>query len=801
MKRIIIAIVLLQSIIGFSQEKKLKNGIYSAYNSDKILNVLIQDEKLFLYVVPFEYSIKNDSILTINNQQPLGFSLTYSFDKTLDSNKIKVNIINYLLATDDIFIATEAEKIKSEYKSLSAIRANLAIDGNMGEPTDLTSFNIEKTKNITLVKEDNYQKTGEVATFEIPDTANVINIEYLDKNVLMNLSGVFNESTNYLTLYNDAKEPMKFKYNKESGLAKVIKPKETVIKKNWTFPGKVPKYATVYTDMAVDSTAVKIEGEQTHNYSFYRGKNFNNALKNVSKSVDKFLIVSFDLKNNNRQSEFDEYLKTLESDYNNLGLSAASADRYDYYLATEKDKNLLSKYKTAPDSKVLIFNNSGELVYSTTNDLTNLNSFFDRNNISDKDFIDADKKIKFDALFSKKAITNIEILRALKNPFTIDYPEEVAQDEPVKKTDLENNQQELSNIKNDTISKIKFYTAVNDEMTNAKKGFYQLKSTLQTVNQKWEKIVADFEKSNKIDEDYITVVKQQLNDEGFSKKIFGKSSFKIEDYRMLNYVFANYKTLIKETEPKENPATTNEAIDNAAKAVEEAARIAAAAAVESIKSFDNQENQGINDVLDNYFSRFANEIDINDKNIKNQKNIKFLLFEYYKKYVKLTDYKTSVVKDYMKVLNNNLTDTEMQKEYFEIFEIYFNKMIAPNKSIIESLDANYTENDEEYWTSYKNNFANDCNQTAWEIVKKSTDKSLIQKAIKWSETSNELDKKNHFYSDTLARLYYLNGQKEKAIATQQKAFDLGKDSENGGDYKMVLEQMKTGTYIYSEPKQ
>ena len=60
--------------------------------------------------------------------------------------------------------------------------------------------------------------------------------------------------------------------------------------------------------------------------------------------------------------------------------------------------------------------------------------------------------------------------------------------------------------------------------------------------------------------------------------------------------------------------------------------------------------------------------------------------------------------------------------------------------------------------------------------------------------SLKIQKDTHYYCDTLARLYYQNGQKEKAFNMQQKAIELGKDSENIAEYKSVLEQMKNGTY-------
>ena len=130
------------------------------------------------------------------------------------------------------------------------------------------------------------------------------------------------------------------------------------------------------------------------------------------------------------------------------------------------------------------------------------------------------------------------------------------------------------------------------------------------------------------------------------------------------------------------------------------------------------------------------------------------------------------------------------------FEIYFNKVVAPNKSIIENLDIDFSVNSEsESWSDYKYDFSNNCNNVAWEIVKKPTNNtSELRKAIKWSETSIEIQKDKHYLYDTLGQLYYLNNQKDKAIATQQKAIDLDENSDNETVYKTVLDQMKNGTY-------
>ena len=72
----------------------------------------------------------------------------------------------------------------------------------------------------------------------------------------------------------------------------------------------------------------------------------------------------------------------------------------------------------------------------------------------------------------------------------------------------------------------------------------------------------------------------------------------------------------------------------------------------------------------------------------------------------------------------------------------------------------------------------------------------VKKAIFWSETSLKIEKDNSYYLDTLAQLYYKNGEKEKAIATESKAIENIKDNstEQTEQYKIVLEKMKAGTY-------
>jgi tetratricopeptide (TPR) repeat protein len=91
------------------------------------------------------------------------------------------------------------------------------------------------------------------------------------------------------------------------------------------------------------------------------------------------------------------------------------------------------------------------------------------------------------------------------------------------------------------------------------------------------------------------------------------------------------------------------------------------------------------------------------------------------------------------------------------------------------------------------------NNVSWYVVENNIkDANRIKKAIEWSEMSLKLSRNNSYYMDTLAQLYYKNGEKQKAILTQEEAIKNYKDAEVNPDtltdMKNVLERMKSGTY-------
>ena len=94
------------------------------------------------------------------------------------------------------------------------------------------------------------------------------------------------------------------------------------------------------------------------------------------------------------------------------------------------------------------------------------------------------------------------------------------------------------------------------------------------------------------------------------------------------------------------------------------------------------------------------------------------------------------------------------------------------------------------WGVFKNQINALFNEQAWNIfeLKKTED---FERAIKWSELSNIVEKNNAYSLDTLGQLYYAVGRKQEAIAIQTKAVTVAKElGINSEEFEEALKNMK-----------
>jgi len=148
---------------------------------------------------------------------------------------------------------------------------------------------------------------------------------------------------------------------------------------------------------------------------------------------------------------------------------------------------------------------------------------------------------------------------------------------------------------------------------------------------------------------------------------------------------------------------------------------------------------------------------------------------------------------------NSVDDIAFLKE----FKTYFNTHLSTEKgNAIERLDIMFTTDlDSDYsyngWNSFKDYHSNLANNAAWATVLKPANSSFIKDAISWSEYSLMVTKNNPYYLDTLAQLYYKDGQKDKAIATEELAVKFLTDEveeQTAMEIRETLSKMQNGTY-------
>lgn len=93
--------------------------------------------------------------------------------------------------------------------------------------------------------------------------------------------------------------------------------------------------------------------------------------------------------------------------------------------------------------------------------------------------------------------------------------------------------------------------------------------------------------------------------------------------------------------------------------------------------------------------------------------------------------------------------------------------------------------------SIGNKISGSLNTVAWQVFELTSDEKMLKDALRWSKRSQEISPDNAMLLDTYANLLYKLGQKEEAIATEEKALQFGdKDDKEG--FEQTLAKMRAG---------
>lgn len=773
MRRIFVLLYFCGISTIFSQTTTLEPGVYkSNVKGQNVMLKVFEDNKYEMSFLYGKFTVDNDTISFKSKPEgESGFKVkvnkTAEYSSTL---KIKIKAEYLMYFGQNIYLGTQKEdNAMVEYKPIfDYLREK---DKQYSERKTEYTLSIDKVKYLYFV--ENIQPEASISKFQIDPETNMIEMEYEGLAAAsIQLKGKVDPETKKLTIMEGRRASPIFVFEKEgTETPKVtdenLKPLTVQYDKEWKKNNGFEEEEN--TEYFGEREAASYTFKHTN------FKNYDEALKNTAKSESKFLAIVFD-NSKDAPKKFNSFIKSSEEEmthYMRRGYNA-SRDHFNFYLASEKDKALLEKFKIKNQPVIVFLNSNGELLYHTDGALEGDNSdkFNPRNSIADE-LTKTNAKLKLDKILSNKKASVSELKKGFlaitkaKGGSSYDY-DAVADSTAVEV------QEDYDGVAVDTaVAAVAEPRLYDDDYfrVDDQQNLYLFKANKNTVAEKWKSIVAYYTKENEYDADFIEIAKRELIGHGFTSKLFdGEASNYDLDFKILDYIFKNYELILK----KENPTEPLNEYDDMGYRLNE-----------------DEDEVEIARILSSFFSKRLGDATLLDTSSK-EKYIK-----YNKMFLKVSGYNLSNFKTYIEQIGaSNPTDKAL---YFSEFEDFFNTFTSKNQSVIETLDVMYVGQKDDYmdWNDYKQIYSGLANTVAWDVVElKTKDQSLIQKAIQWSESSLKVDPKSPYYLDTLAQLYYMNNQKDKAIATEQRAIDSIKDNDTDQiqTYTDVLEKMKNGTY-------
>ena len=757
MNKIYLGSLLLLSAVSHSQVNIQPGTFVSNAKGQKVKLHIKEDKKYELVFLQGDYEIKNDTIsFKTDSSEDTPFAVNFSPDANPSKGKVKVKLtgenINYYFSS--LYFGTQSGKAQPVFQGFSKYASD-----PYAETNELV-FEIPREDFFYLAKDD-YSGNTELYKYSVPRNAQEIRIEY-SANYLgkLNLQGYFNEKgellvsekgkqISVLAFVPETKTPVK----KEPS----AQPVEVKTEANWTFPGK-----NSYNDygLAVDSSATLATS-----YKLTVQENLQKALDVAKKAPEKFLVISYDPDNKNAKSEFEEFIKNQEYSIGTYisyeyADKTKNYDKYQFYNATAKDKAWAAKNKISDNPSTIVLDSDGTVLSQTKGSISQNQYSFDvysnsENLLGVKAISDLNKALNSkakDAVILKKLLPLSDsnsswsiyppLSAQANDSYGIEDVKEIATDSAVAYTDYY--------AQNETV-----YAKINID-----------KKKLLAA---WESLVKKHSKDAKPNMDFVKVALSEIQNRGFYFQIYNEERlYDDANFKAIDYLLKHYGAILKEQQ-------------------------AEAASKEEVESYYHIYNK-IDWVLPNAILSNSNLV-TPETSIDYQKR----LLEVYKKIIEKQGARSVLAAQYFTALDSFARSSNSEKEYVSEYDDFFSKTFKGTNEI-EVLDQLFsTANQYEFsndWLGFKNYYANASNQAAWFVVEKSNNPESVKKAIKWSESSLRIEKNNAYYLDTLAQLYYKNGEKQKAISTQEQALKQASeiDETTKQDMQNVLEKMKNGTY-------
>lgn len=748
-----VTFLLFFTALFYAQDKIEKGTYFSTTPQQNIKLKLKEDNTYELVVLDGNFNVKNDTIFLNNDHEDANdFNITFNAKADPSWGKVKVKISGYLLYYSGIYLGSQSGNTAPEFKSIIELAGS---DESLEK--EAFQFEINRGDYFYIAREEESGGESALLKYELPKNANEIKIEYIPNYMgKAQLKGYLNDKNEMVVISEKNKSmPLIFvpENERQKALEPNIKPLETKVQKNWTYPGKENSYHYGI----VDSLAV------APSFKFSIQDNLKKAQEITNKGSEKFLVVVYDPDNKDAKTKFNEFIRNQEyaiAPYISYD-GGNSYDKYNYYLANSKDKTWAFKNKIKDNPSVIVIDGEGNVLSQTRGTIVDNASLFepyyttiDEKLKKTKALIDLNKAINSKAPAS-------EILKALASLPENEYDAVI--EEPVMESTKE---EAMPASEVEAVGAVDYPGYSPNETVFSKPAFDKKKVLLV-----WENIIKSHSTDTKPDMEFVKVALADIQNKGFYMTLFKEERlFNETNFQAINYLTKHYDAILAQQTPREEQ--------------------------DSIYRENIYSSETINTILPNAVS--ANVAMMTEQTpVEYQKR---MLAVYKKIMEKVTD-DDKRKSDYFSTLNAFSRKMNVEEDYVAEYDHFFNRIFKGMANEIEALDAIYSyrlSKNQEYddWSSFKNYFSSSSNQAAWFVVERAKNPESIKKAIKWSESSLRIEKNNPYYLDTLAQLYYKNGEKHKAIATQEKAVEFSSEmgDETKSELKEVLVKMKNGTY-------
>lgn len=724
---------------SFSQTKTIEKGTYISTNKgQKIKLNLLDNNKYELVFYSGDYKIKGDSLVFIQSKKVENpFNLIYKNDNK--SQKIKIKFIDPSFYS--FYVGTQKGSEAVQYERLSDIKTKLD-----PEWTNIdVEFEIDRTDYLYLVFEE-YEAKSTISKFALPKDVSEITIKYeLNEVNDLNLAGFYDKKTNELQIAEHAgKNPLTFINSKDAqpDVASTVTPIENKSVLKWTYPGKEPLVSDDF-GVTVDSAAT-VDYASKYNFKFKVENNLKSAIAATKTAKSKFLIVYADGKNPAAKADFDAVLKDLEEQVGYYMYDAYNAqyDVFNYYLATADDKKWLKTTKISDSPAIVILNGDGDVLATAKSNLLDKKSELSYYDEFAKKLQRANAFFAFAKVVKNKKTTDADVISAFYKASILDIPYEY------ETTDT-----------------------VTAQVNPADFNIVKVTLDKKEVTQIWKKLIESHQKDTKPSRELVETILREIKNVGFTKQFFNEERvFNDTDFLAIDYLLKHYDAIEKMNIEDENGN--------------------ALALLKGSLSFE------ISSALQQ--NSYLTQEGVEGKANQNK------IIAIYKKLIASGKGNFDCYKNYFDYLNSDSQNSVDDIAFLKEFKSYFDANLSTEKgNAIERLDNMFatldTDSDYSYngWNSFKDYHSNLANNAAWATVLKPANNSFIKDAVSWSEYSLIVTKNNPYYLDTLGQLYYKDGQKEKAIATQKLAVKFLTDEideQTAVEIRETLTKMEDGTY-------